>query len=200
MLAPRYRTPSDAPGEPAQARHTHRAWKPTAPRMAQSLPMTTQQQTVARKDIASKIHGWYRHPGVRSPHELTLGERAADKMRNSMGSWNFVFGSLGFLGAWMLFNGKHGFDAYPFILLNLVLSCLAALQGAILLIAAKRSDQVSSELAQHDFETDVQAKELLERLTSNFEALSAQHEALHQQLAKMDEKLTGETNQQCECR
>ncbi|GAA1926993.1 hypothetical protein GCM10009753_70700 [Streptantibioticus ferralitis] len=75
-------------------------------------------------------------------------------------------------------------------------SCLAALQGAILLIAAKRSDQISSELAQHDFDTDVQAKELLERLTSNFEALSAQHEALHQQIAKINEQLTGETSQQ----
>ena len=54
----------------------------------------------------------------------------------------------------MTYNGRKGFDPYPFILLNLVLSCLAALQGAILLIAAKRSDQIASELAQHTFEID----------------------------------------------
>jgi uncharacterized membrane protein len=47
-----------------------------------------------------------------------------------------------------------GFDHYPFILLNLVLSCVAAMQGAILLIAAKRADQVASELAVNDFETN----------------------------------------------
>jgi uncharacterized membrane protein len=91
----------------------------------------------------------------------------------------------------MVFNGKHGFDPYPFILLNLILSCLAAMQGAILLIAAKRSDQISSELASHDFETNVHSKELLERLTLNFEALSAQHEALHQELIQVNAKLAG---------
>ena len=104
------------------------------------------------------FHGWRLHPGVRSNHELTLGERAADRMRNSMGSWVFVFSALVFLGLWMGFNRGSGFDKYPFILLNLVLSCLAALQGAILLIAAKRSDQISAELAQHDYDTDTKAK------------------------------------------
>src|ERR1041385_8643106 len=94
------------------------------------------------------LHIWHRHPAVRSGDQLTRGERAADRMRNGMGSWGFVFGALVFLAVWMAFNGllgKSSFDAYPFILLNLVLSCVAALQGAILLIAAKRSDQRSEE-------------------------------------------------------
>lgn len=99
---------------------------------------------------------WHRHPTVRTGDELTLGERAADRMRNSMGSWVFVFGALVFLAAWMAANSLRlvHFDAYPYILLNLVLSCVAALQGAILLIAAKRSDQVASEVAQHDYAVD----------------------------------------------
>lgn len=97
---------------------------------------------------------WHHHPGVRSGTELSVGERAADRLRNGMGSWTFVFSALLFLAVWMLFNRSHGFDPYPFILLNLVLSCLAALQGAILLIAAKRADQISSELAKHTFDID----------------------------------------------
>ena len=95
--------------------------------------------------MSKLVHGWHAHPSVRSQSELTRGERAADKMRNGMGSWGFVFAALAFLAVWMVFNALRGhaaFDAYPFILLNLVLSCLAAMQGAILLIAAKRSDQV----------------------------------------------------------
>ena len=100
---------------------------------------------------------WNQHPGVRTGGTLTLGERAADVVRNGMGSWPFVFSALGFLTVWMIYNGRHGFDPYPFILLNLVLSCLAAMQGAILLIAAKRADTISSELAQHDFELDKEA-------------------------------------------
>ncbi len=107
---------------------------------------------------------WHRHPGVRSGDQLTLGERAADRLRNGMGSWGFVFGALLFLAGWMLGNRNVGFDPYPFILLNLILSCLAALQGAILLIAAKRADQISSELAVHDYETNVDADRIIHTL------------------------------------
>ena len=127
---------------------------------------------------------WHRHPGVRSGDQLTLGERSADRMRNSMGSWGFVFGALGFLALWMLYNRKSGFDPYPFILLNLLLSCVAALQGAILLIAAKRSDQVSSELAQHDYETVCQSQEILTTLQTEFAELSRQHVMQSQYLAE----------------
>lgn len=93
---------------------------------------------------------WHDHPGVRAGKELDIGERAADAMRNGMGSWPFVGLFMAATGVWMLFNGKTGPDPYPFILLNLVFSILAGLQGAILLIAAKRSDQIASELAMHD--------------------------------------------------
>lgn len=104
---------------------------------------------------------WHRHPGVRTGDKLTRGERAADTMRTAMGSWGFVFGALLFLAGWMIGNRNTGFDPYPFILLNLLLSCVAALQGAILLIAAKRSDQISSELAVHDYQTNVDAETLI---------------------------------------
>ncbi len=59
---------------------------------------------------------------------------------------------------------SNGFDPYPFILLNLVLSCLAAMQGAILLIAAKREDQISSELAVHDYETNLEADQIVKAI------------------------------------
>jgi uncharacterized membrane protein len=116
---------------------------------------------------------WQRHPGVRKEHELSRGERAADKLRNGMGSWAFVIGALVFLAGWMAGNRNVGFDPYPFILLNLVLSCLAALQGAILLIAARRSDQISAELALHDYQTNVQAAELIQAVKQTTDELHA---------------------------
>ena len=100
-----------------------------------------------------------RHPAMKSRGELTRGERAADLLRNGMGSWGFVLIALAFLAGWMAANGRDGFDPYPFILLNLILSCLAALQGAILLIAAKRADSLSRDLAVHDYKTNVEAIE-----------------------------------------
>lgn len=129
--------------------------------------------------------GWHDHPGVRGKRQLTVGERAADRMRNGMGSWAFVFAALAFLAAWMGFNRDTGFDKYPFILLNLVLSCLAALQGAILLIAAKRSDQIASELAHHDYETDKKAERLIEKLGIHFAEMARQHEQLRHQVAEL---------------
>jgi uncharacterized membrane protein len=141
--------------------------------------------------MINRLPGWHSHPGVRSNHQLTLGERAADRMRNSMGSWAFVFAALIFLGVWMGYNGTTGFDQYPFILLNLLLSCLAAMQGAILLIAARRSDQIAAELAQHDYNTDVEAKTIVQTLAANFAAMQAQQEELHQQFAELLQRLDG---------
>ena len=115
-----------------------------------------------------KLHitrpSWYHHPAVRTDDRLTLGERSADRLRNGMGSWGFVFSALVFLVGWMIGNRDVGFDKYPFILLNLILSCLAAMQGAILLIAAKREDQISSELARHDYETNLEAERIIEEI------------------------------------
>jgi uncharacterized membrane protein len=138
---------------------------------------------------AASSHVWDSHPGVRSGRQLRIGERAADALRNGMGSWAFVFGALTFLFVWMLVNGRHGFDRYPFILLNLVLSCLAALQGAILLIAAKRSDHISAELAQHDYDTDSHAAAMIEQLQANLATLTRQHEEIQRQLTELSAAL-----------
>jgi len=105
-----------------------------------------------------------RHPAIRTGSDLTRGERAADKLRNGMGSWGFVFAALVFLAGWMIGNRDVGFDKYPFILLNLILSCLAAMQGAILLIAAKREDQISSDLAAHDYATNLEADQIVKSI------------------------------------
>jgi uncharacterized membrane protein len=127
---------------------------------------------------------WSQHPHVRDGKDLTYGERAADAMRTGMGSWPFVFSALFFLATWMFLNGKHGFDPFPFILLNLILSCLAALQGAILLIAAKRADQIASELARHTFDIDQEnlalTKEIV-NLTTRIDELTI---AIHDHIKK----------------
>jgi uncharacterized membrane protein len=112
-----------------------------------------------RTDMASvKTGQWHKHPAVRSGDQLTFGERAADVMRNGMGSWTFVRIFFGVMILWAgintfylsrVVNGNE-FDPFPYILLNLFLSMLAGVQAAALLIAAKRQDAISSELAVHD--------------------------------------------------
>ena len=107
---------------------------------------------------------WDRHPSVRSHDDLTFGERSADVMRNAFGSWAFVGAFLGFMAVWMLVNtvflGSRGWDKYPYILLNLSLSMMAGLQGALILIAAKRADRVSAEQALHHYDQTTAIKDL----------------------------------------
>jgi uncharacterized membrane protein len=120
---------------------------------------------------------WSGHPATAKygQAQLSFGQRSADVLRNAMGSWPFVFGALGFITLWMYLNNDGAFDPFPFILLNLVLSCVAALQGAILLIAVKREDQINSDLAIHTYQIDQENLELTKQvleLTQRVEKLT----------------------------
>jgi uncharacterized membrane protein len=124
------------------------------------------------KENAWKSH-WHKHPGVRAGNELSLGERSADRMRNMMGSWPFVFMFFAVMIVWALTNTlliQHilhhkAFDPYPYILLNLFLSMLAGIQAAALLIAAKRADSISSEVALHTANNTDDIKTLIQENT-----------------------------------
>ncbi|MGN8129983.1 DUF1003 domain-containing protein [Paenarthrobacter sp. 22069] len=114
--------------------------------------------------MAEMRMNWHR----RHKEALSAGDRAADTLRNGMGSWPFVGIFVGSMGLWAAVNtfllASRAWDPYPYILLNLFLSMLAGLQGAILLIAAKRQDAIASAMAQHDYETDVRAAAQIEML------------------------------------
>jgi len=128
-----------------------------------------------------KLQGrWSFHPAISRPGGMQLGDWLADKVRNGLGSWTFVVLALLFLCAWTLYNGTEAFDPFPFILLNLMLSCVAALQGSILLIAARREDQISSKLANYTLEIDQQNL----ALTTEIAEHTRQIHALTEEMAK----------------
>jgi len=116
----------------------------------------------AREHVPSRpIKNWNKEQRA----HYTRGDRAADVLRDRLGSWGFVIGFLVFMVLWATVNlFSIAWDPYPFILLNLFLSMLAGLQGAILLIAAKRQDALAAALAEHDYATNVAAKHDLEEL------------------------------------
>ncbi len=134
--------------------------------------------------------------------QLTFGERVADRVASLGGSWTFILVFLGLLGFWMAFNTlvlRHSaFDPYPYILLNLLLSCLAALQAPVIMMSQNRQAETDRLQARNDYEVNVKAEleilqvheklnelresdwvalvelqqmqlELLERLTNKFE-------------------------------
>ena len=129
------------------------------------------------------IYNWHH----KQKSNLKLGDRAADVVRNGMGSWGFVFFFVLFMLTWAMLNmiaPIFHWDEYPFILLNLFLSTLAALQGSILLIAAKRQDSISSAMAKHDYETNLRAKKEIEELMAIHVKQLELIEAIHREVKK----------------
>lgn len=103
----------------------------------------------------------------RKSNKNTLGERAADKVSQIIGSWTFLIIQSLILGLWVILNviaWNYKWDPYPFIFLNLALSFQAAYATPILLIAANRHDRADRELAKKDYQTDLEAKKLIEKV------------------------------------
>ena len=91
---------------------------------------------------------------------LTLGQRTADRVAAFGGSWPFIFLAVAVIVLWLSVNIvlAKAFDPYPFILLNLVLSCLAALQAPIIMMSQNRQSAHDRIDAQHDYEINVKAE------------------------------------------
>ena len=94
--------------------------------------------------------------------QLTFGQRIADRVAAFGGSWTFIFIFLGLLVIWMLFNtfvlARGAFDPYPYILLNLILSCIAALQAPVIMMSQNRMAEKDRVQAKHDYEVNIKAE------------------------------------------
>jgi len=94
--------------------------------------------------------------------KLTFGERLADKIANFGGSWNFIVIFGGVLLLWVAVNSMiliwRPFDPYPFILLNLVLSCLAAIQAPVILMSQNRQESRDRLRSEHDYLINLKAE------------------------------------------
>ncbi len=91
---------------------------------------------------------------------MSFGERVADRVAAFGGSWSFIFVSVAAITAWLWINSimTKAFDPYPFILLNLVLSCLAALQAPVIMMSQNRQAAHDRLDAQHDYEVNTKAE------------------------------------------
>ncbi len=99
----------------------------------------------------------------------TWKDRLADKITKKAGSWGFIIGFIIFLAVWMILNGiilcdGKAFDEYPFILLNLFLSCIAALQAPIIMMSQNRAAEKDSLRGKNDYKTDLKSELILEEL------------------------------------
>ncbi|MGW8186623.1 MAG: DUF1003 domain-containing protein [Desulfobacterales bacterium] len=94
--------------------------------------------------------------------ELTFGEKLSDKLADFGGSWTFLIIFGGILLAWIFLNSiallAKPFDPYPYILLNLVLSCLAAIQAPVIMMSQNRQEAKDRLRSQHDYQVNLKAE------------------------------------------
>ena len=104
----------------------------------------------------------------------TKGDMIADKISEIAGSWSFIICFTLFLIFWMVFNtiaGDNAPDGFPFILLNLILSCIAALQAPIIMMSQNRQSEKDSLRDQNDYRTDLKSELILEELHVKIEKI-----------------------------
>jgi len=94
--------------------------------------------------------------------ELTDGQKISDKVARFGGSWKFIISFMAILVVWIIFNvialGVYKFDPYPFILLNLILSCIAALQAPIIMMSQNRVEEKDRQRSENDYLINLKAE------------------------------------------
>ena len=106
---------------------------------------------------------------------LTIGQKLADNVASFGGSWTFIITFFAFMLVWILINvwflASKPFDAYPFILLNLMLSCLAAIQAPIIMMSQNRQEQKDRIRAEHDYKINLKAELEIKLLSEKMDHL-----------------------------
>ena len=127
-------------------------------------------------------------------NRLSLGQKASDAVAKFAGSWAFIFSFIAVMVIWMVLNvvlASKAFDAYPFILLNLVLSCIAAVQAPLIMMSQNRQEAKDRERAENDYKVNLKSELILDDLNKKLdEAIENQNEikARINALEKKDEK------------
>lgn len=144
-------------------------------------------QSLASKNVNEEIE-----------ERLTFGERLSDKIAELGGSWVFISTFMVFLGLWMLANTIQlwfkPFDEFPFIFLNLMLSCLAALQAPIIMMSQNRAQKKDRLKAELDYQVNLKSELMIQQLHVKFDELRGNeihdiHSALSAQIQHLKQRL-----------
>ena len=121
----------------------------------------------------------------------TFGDKVADKVSEVAGSWGFIIGFSCFLILWIVLNGfllMNPIDEYPFILLNLLLSCLAALQAPVIMMSQNRQAEKDSLRNQNDYRIDLKSELILEQIAEKVDKLVSNQNKIIKRLDELEGK------------
>ena len=120
----------------------------------------------------------------------TLGQRAADAVARFAGSWAFIFSFIAVMVLWMAGNvllASRAFDAYPFILLNLVLSCIAAVQAPLIMMSQNRQEAKDRQRAENDYRVNLKNELIIDDLHRKLDRILENQQRTDQRLERLEQ-------------
>ncbi|MFZ5447297.1 MAG: DUF1003 domain-containing protein [Thermodesulfobacteriota bacterium] len=153
--------------------------------VAEILKTSSQEIYCLEKEMVKEEQPVSRNLNREFESSLTLGERLSDGLANFGGSWTFIGIFMAMMVIWMGINGfallEKPFDPFPYILLNLVLSCLAAIQAPVIMMSQNRQEAKDRLRAEHDYEINLKAEIEIRKLHERMD-----HLLMHQWQHLMD--------------
>lgn len=152
------------------------------------------EMTMKRNQTTDELVETHRVKNLNVIHkeQLTFGQKISDKIASVAGSWAFILSFLGLLFFWIAINSwalfNQPFDPFPFILLNLVLSCIAALQAPIIMMSQNRQEAKDRLRSENDFLVDQKAEIIIEELYRKINGLEEKIDNLQKDLNHLNEK------------
>lgn len=122
--------------------------------------------------------------------KLTFGQRASDAVARFAGSWAFIFSFIAIMVIWMVLNivlRDKAFDAYPFILLNLVLSCIAAVQAPLIMMSQNRQESKDRERAENDFKVNLKSELIIDDLHRKMDIVLENQKKINRRLDLLEQ-------------
>lgn len=130
--------------------------------------------------------------------KYTVGQRAADAIAKFAGSWAFIFAFTGVLILWMLVNtllAAKAFDPYPFILLNLVLSCVAAIQAPLIMMSQNRQEAKDRQRAENDYKINLKSELIIDDLHKKLDLVLENQKKINRRLDKIEAEIAPENEE-----
>ena len=130
--------------------------------------------------------------------KYTLGQRAADAIAKFAGSWAFIFSFTGVLILWMLVNtllAAKAFDPYPFILLDLVLSCVAAIQALLIMMSQNRQEAKDRQRAENDYKINLKSELIIDDLHKKLDLVLENQRKINRRLDKIEAEIAPENEE-----
>ncbi len=123
--------------------------------------------------------------------KLSLGQKASDAVAKFAGSWAFIFSFIAVMVIWMVVNivlAANAFDGYPFILLNLVLSCIAAVQAPLIMMSQNRQEAKDRKRAENDYRINLKNELIIDDLHKKLDLILENQKKIMRKLEILEEE------------